>query len=62
MRSSHAVYLARSCGECGHPFSLHGNGTTQCRAMGCAGESGKRCQAFRLPDAPEVPVIQAASA
>lgn len=35
------------CGACGHPFALHSNGTTPCRAYACtAGTGGKPCAEF----------------
>jgi hypothetical protein len=42
------VNLREKCGQCGHPFSLHGKafGMT-CRAMGCkGGEQATRCTGF----------------
>jgi hypothetical protein len=26
------------CGDCNHPKSFHGGGTTKCRALGCSCE------------------------
>ena len=39
---------ARSgCASCGHPFALHSNGETPCRAFACTkGHNGQPCQAF----------------
>ena len=32
------------CGRCKHPYPLHGNGTTECKAIGCkAGPDGGPC-------------------
>jgi hypothetical protein len=34
---------------CGHPRTLHSNGTTPCRARGCkGGPDGKPCQCFTV--------------
>lgn len=41
------------CGNCGHPYALHSNGTTPCRAFACtAGPDDKPCQEF-------VPAVEA---
>jgi hypothetical protein len=38
---------AAGCGDCGHPFTLHSNGKTECRAVGChAGPLGTACPGF----------------
>lgn len=35
------------CGTCGHPFTLHSNGRTACKAAACtAGPDGIPCQSF----------------
>jgi hypothetical protein len=35
------------CETCGHPFTLHSNGETECRAAGChAGPDGGPCPGF----------------
>lgn len=35
------------CKRCRHPWSLHGNGTTACKAVGCKGGDGTvACPAF----------------
>lgn len=35
------------CKKCGHPYALHSNGDTPCRATGCsAGPDGTPCQSF----------------
>lgn len=35
------------CKSCGHPYALHGNGTTPCKAFACtAGPDGEPCQGF----------------
>ena len=36
---------ATGCGECGHPFALHSNGKTECKAFACtAGPDDGPCQ------------------
>ena len=35
------------CGCCGHPFTLHSNGRTPCKAAACtAGPDGQPCTGF----------------
>jgi hypothetical protein len=35
------------CARCRHPYALHSNGTTACRAFACtAGPEGGPCQEF----------------
>lgn len=40
------------CAGCGHPLTLHSNGTTACKAAGCkGGPGGGPCEGFaRLED------------
>jgi hypothetical protein len=38
---------ATGCGGCGHPFALHSNGKTECKAFACtAGPDDGPCQEF----------------
>lgn len=32
------------CATCGHPFALHGNGKTPCRAFACSGGPTVECR------------------
>lgn len=35
------------CHDCGHPFTLHSNGKTACKASACtAGPGGQPCPGF----------------
>jgi hypothetical protein len=34
------------CAACGHPFALHSNGTTPCKAVGCHVPDGGPCPGF----------------
>lgn len=41
----------QGCADCGHPYALHSNGTTPCKAFACtAGPDGSPCQEFRVPE------------
>lgn len=36
------------CARCGHPYALHSNGTTECKAFACTtGPDGAPCPGFR---------------
>jgi hypothetical protein len=60
-----AAVSTSGCTGCGHPFALHGNGKTTCRAFACRkGPHGQPCQGFAgraygddylvVPDAPRL--------
>ena len=34
------------CHRCGHPYALHSNGQTPCRAAGCRLPDGQPCPAY----------------
>jgi hypothetical protein len=39
------------CATCGHPFALHSNGTTGCKAWACtAGPDGAPCPEFKAAE------------
>lgn len=45
-----AAGSASGCGNCGHPYALHSNGTTECKAFACtAGHDGAPCPEFAEP-------------
>lgn len=47
------------CARCHHPYPLHGNGKTACKAVGCkAGPDEQPCPGFVRADEAE-PVAQA---
>ena len=38
---------ASGCAECGHPFAMHSNGKTPCKAFACTAGPGRGpCQEF----------------
>lgn len=40
-----------TCGHCGHPYAMHGNGETPCRAYACtAGPHDGPCQGYTEPE------------
>jgi len=40
-----------ACEWCGHPYALHSNGTTECKAFAChTGPEGQACQGYIAPD------------
>lgn len=39
----HVTAAPSGCGCCGHPFTLHSNGRTGCKAAGCAGGVPGEC-------------------
>lgn len=42
------------CKGCGHPYALHGNGSTICQAFACTGGPGQQpCRHYTDPAAPE---------
>lgn len=44
---AHVTAAPSGCAGCGHPFTLHSNGRTPCRAAGChAGPGGAACQGY----------------
>lgn len=44
---AHVTVPSSGCAGCGHPETLHSNGTTPCRAPGChSGPGGIPCQGF----------------
>jgi hypothetical protein len=40
------------CSRCNHPWSLHGNGTTPCKAVGCKGGEAGPCPEFQAEPEP----------
>lgn len=43
----HVTAAPSGCGNCGHPFTLHSNGATPCKAAGCTGGGGSApCPGF----------------
>jgi hypothetical protein len=48
------------CLECGHPRTMHRNGTTPCKAAGChAGPDGGPCEGFVTASASAAPELLA---
>jgi hypothetical protein len=44
------------CGTCGHPYALHSNGKTPCRAFACtAGPDETPCQEYVAPADEPIP-------
>lgn len=41
----HVTAAPSGCDGCGHPFTLHSNGRTPCRAAGCSAGSAATCPA-----------------
>jgi hypothetical protein len=42
------------CDRCGHPYALHSNGQTECRATGCSvPPDDQPCQGFVTARQPE---------
>jgi hypothetical protein len=39
----HVTAAPSGCSGCGHPFTLHSNGRTACKAAGCTGGSASAC-------------------
>lgn len=40
---AHVTAAPSGCGGCGHPFTLHSNGRTGCKAAGCTGGATATC-------------------
>jgi hypothetical protein len=39
----HVTAAPSGCGGCGHPYTLHSNGKTDCKAAGCTGGTPAEC-------------------
>jgi hypothetical protein len=39
----HVTAAPSGCGGCGHPYTLHSNGRTGCKAAGCTGGAAVAC-------------------